>query len=252
MSESKPIRPLFKQFGSKWSAARAGIYPAPEFEVVVEHFAGSAGYALNHCDKSVRLFDVDKNIRELWKWLISADATSAAIKDIPVGLSAGVDIRTLGLSRGQKLLLKHWQRTNNVGECWTVSPWGNKPGQWTENTRARVADEVHAVKHWALLDEAPEFTADATHFVDPPYFDNYAYRQPVIDHAKLGHRCLAGQGQIIVCEGLGKGGTAPTWLPFRECGQRVTSRRKAAESHHRMEYIWTKDVSGSVAGTEGQ
>lgn len=232
------IRPLFKHFGSKWSATKAGLYPAPRFDTVVEHYAGSAGYALNFCDRNVTLFDTDSNISALWIWLIKT-ATEQLVRDIPVGLPVGTEILSLDLTVGQSLLLKHWQRTNNVGECWTISPWGNKPGQWTENTRARVAEEIYAIKHWRF--ESVRFLPNVTHFIDPPYFGNYAYRQPIIDHAELGARCLAGQGQIIVCEGLGKDGTPPTWLPFRECGKRVTSRRKTTQSHHRMEYVWTND-----------
>jgi hypothetical protein len=139
------IGPLFKWFGSKWQAARH--YPPPLRAGIVEPFAGSAGYALNYADREVVLWEADPNLSELWRWLIS-DATPALVREIPIGLPVGLDIRTLGLSDGQGLLLKHWQRTNNAGDCWTVSPWGNMPGQWTENTRARVAEQVCAVKHW--------------------------------------------------------------------------------------------------------
>jgi len=236
------IHPLFKQFGSSWSATRAGLYPEPEYNTIVEHYAGSAGYSLNFCEKNVYLYDTDQHITALWSWLIHW-AKPQDILDIPIGLPEGTNILSLNLMHGQALLLKHWQRTNNVGDCWTISSWGNKPGQWTANTRARVAEEVQAIKHWAILPAKPYLCAEMTHFVDPPYAGNYAYKQPPIDHAELGRRCLAGRGQIIVCEGLAKDGTPPTWLPFRPAGKRVTSRRKANQSHHRMEYIWTNEVT---------
>jgi hypothetical protein len=230
------LHPLFKQFGSKWSSAK--FYPWPEYSTIHEPFCGGAGYSLNHSERKVQLFDTDQNIAELWKWLIGPLATQGAIMEIPVGIPEGTDIRTVGLSRGQSLLLKQWQRTNNVGECWTISKWGHMPGQWTANTRARVAEEAQAVKHWEFLSEPGAFTPETTHFVDPPYKGNYAYRQPLLDFARLANEVQSGSGQIIVCEALNKDGTPPDWLPFEPLVSRVTSRRKKNNSHHRMEYIW--------------
>jgi hypothetical protein len=236
------IRPLFKQFGSKWSSTKAGIYPAPKHRAITEQFCGAAGYSLNFSDRKVFLYDADPMILKLWSWLIS-EATEEQIRAIPLNLPEGLDVRTIGLTEGQALLLKHWQRTNNCGNCWTISPWGNKPGQWTENTRARVAEEFEAVRHWTVLAQPVGFFPDATHFVDPPYVGNYAYKLPQIDHVRLGKECQSGAGQIIVCEGLGKDGSEPEWLPFAPAASRVTSRRKSSQSHHRMEYIWTNEHS---------
>lgn len=225
------LHPLFKQFGSKWSSAK--LYPVPRFQTLVEPFAGGAGYALNHSERDVVLFDTDPNIADLWRWLIG-EATQASILDIPINLPEGTDLREIGLSRGQALLCKHWQRTNNVGECWTVSVWGNKPGQWTANARARVAEEVSGVKHWRFGAPTVE---PATWFIDPPYQANYAYRQPVLDFPRLGLECQKLPGQVIVCEG----GESPNWLPFVPLAERVTSRRKASNNHHCKEWIWMNE-----------
>lgn len=138
--------PLFKWFGSKWQAAK--YYPEPG-DYIIEPFAGSAGYSLRYPRRFVTIAESDPHIYQLWKWLIE-EATESKIKEIPVGLPVGTDIRSLGLSQGQQLLLKSWQRTNNVGNCWTISPWGDKPGQWTLNTRARVSAEFGEVKHWKI------------------------------------------------------------------------------------------------------
>ena len=128
--------PLFKWFGSKWLSAKT--LPPPIHDSIIEPFAGSAGYALRHARHQVLVCETDPHVHALWTWIVR-EATEDAIRAIPVSVPEGTDIRTLGLSAGQALLLKTWQRTNNVGDCWTVSPWGNKPGQWTANTRARVA-----------------------------------------------------------------------------------------------------------------
>lgn len=246
---NKRIGPLFKWFGSKWLSGKK--LPAPEHSHIVEPFGGGGGYSLNHVEKDVLICENDRHLAALWPWLIFT-ATETLIREIPIGIAEGTDIRALGLSEGQALLLKTWQRTNNVGDCWTISPWGNKPGQWTANTRARVAEEVSAIKHWKFsgngLDAmrlaksgyAP-FQHFATWFIDPMYQFNYQYRQSErLDYEELGQLARALPGQVIVCEAVcQKTGQAPEWLPFREFGSRITSRRKAHNNHHSKELIWT-------------
>jgi hypothetical protein len=195
----------------------------------------------------------------LWPWLIH-EATEALIREIPVGVPEGTDIRSLGLSHGQALLLKTWQRTNNVGDCWTISPWGNKPGQWTANTRARVAEEVHAIKHWRFLVDGTSvmrhFTdieaEPATWFIDPMYQFNYQYRhKKPHDYAELGRLARSLHGQVIVCEAIcQKTGKVPAWLPFKFFGERITSRRKAENNHHSKELIWTNPCMFKASGSD--
>ena len=108
----KPVGPMFKWFGSKWGASR--YYPKPMFDYIDEPFAGGAGYSLRYHQKKVRIYDNNPNLIVLWKWLIG-EATEDLIRDIPISIKEGTDIRTLGLSDGQAMLMKHWQRTNNVG-----------------------------------------------------------------------------------------------------------------------------------------
>lgn len=234
---SKITGPFFRWFGGKWNASKH--YPKPTFWDLAEPFAGSACYSLRHHEQQITIYDTDPHLRQLWPWLIG-DATSADILDIPINLAIGTDIRQLGLSDGQALLLKTCQRTNNVGNCWTVSSWGNKPGQWTANHRARVAEQIHAIKHWRF--EPVIYGAGETYFVDPPYQYNYQYRSPRIDYAALAttlYGAAAAGAQVIVCEALcAKTGARPDWLPFLDFRSTVTSRRKATQSHHSSELIW--------------
>lgn len=236
--------PLFKWFGSKWLSSKK--LPAPEHDLIIEPFAGGAGYSLRHYQKRVILAESNALVRELWAWLIST-ATEGAIREIPIDIPEGTDIRTLGLSRGQALLLKHWQRTNNVGDCWTVSPWGNKPGQWTANTRARVASEFGAVGHWDIWpDDGVDVMAilhgtEATWFIDPPYQFNYQYRSAPLDYTELASRVRRLCGKVVVCEAVcAKTGRVPTWLPFEPFEERVTSRRKAENNHHSSELLYVE------------
>lgn len=233
--------PLFKWFGSKWMSGKH--LPAPTHDSIIEPFAGGAGYSLRYADRKVVLAEADPHLSVLWTYLIGK-ATEGNIREIPIGVKEGTDIRTLGLTLGQATLLKSWQRTNNVGNCWTISPWGNKPGQWTANTRARVASEVGAVKHWRVLSSASAaFTtgAEATWLVDPPYLYNYNYRSIPLDYAALAKAVRKCRGQIIACEAIcPKTGATPNYLPFQFWQSRVTSRRKAENNHHSKELLWVR------------
>lgn len=227
--------PLFKWFGSKWSLSKH--YPPPIHDDIIEPFAGSAGYSLRHHPKRVHLYDANQQIRDLWSFLIRA--TESDIREIPINVPVGSDIRELGLSHGQALLLKMWQRTNNVGECWTISPWGHLPGQWTESTRARVAEQHLAIAHWRVLDN--EWCGvNRTWFVDPPYQYGYQYRCNPIDYNQLADdvKYIARDNQVIVCEAMAKDGRCPDWLHFTPFRKQVTSRRKAENHHHSSELIY--------------
>lgn len=243
------IGPLFKWFGSKWQSGKH--YPPPEHDLVIEPFAGGAGYSLNHSERTAILWEEDPHLIALWKWLIF-DATPALVRDIPVGLAIGTDIRQIGLSSGQALLLKHWQRTNNVGDCWTVSPWGHLPGQWTNNTRSRVAEEIEGVKHWRVEPPVHYIDRPATWFVDPPYLYNYRYRRdlPAFDHSSLDRfaQTVSKESLVLFCEAAEKGtGRMPDYLPFAPSHRSITSRRKESQSHHSSELIYIQRPCGHAS-----
>ena len=235
--------PLFKWYGSKWNASKH--YPEPLTEKVFEPFAGSAGYSLRHFHREVELAERDIHLFPLWKWLIE-EATEEKIREIPLDLPYGTDIRSLGLDRGQELLLKSWQRTNNVGNCWTTSPWCNKPGQWTANTRSRVASEFHLIKHWKVHPDGMSLLRDkkdlmTTWFIDAPYQYNYSYSGWTVKFEHLAEVVLSLSGKAIVCEAAcPKTGLKPEWLPFVPFRETVTSRRKSHENHHSKELVFIK------------
>lgn len=230
--------PLFKWFGSKWLASK--LYPPPDHDSIFEPYAGSAGYSLRHFQKNVTIYDDNEQLKALWSWLIN-DANYELIKSIPTNIEVGYDIRNLNLSSGQQLLLKHWQRTNTVGNCWTISSWGNKPGQWTESTRERVAREVEFIKHWKFCPIT--WKEEGTYFVDPPYEFNYRYGIRTFDYDELVQNIssVPESSTVIVCEAAcQKTGALPTYLPFQYFGLRITSRRKKTNNHHSKELIYVQ------------
>ena len=132
------------------------------------------------------------------------------------------------------------------GELLDHFAMGDKPGQWTANTRARVAEQAMGVKHWGVYDDAfsalLKFMGVSTWFIDPPYQYNYNYgKKPLFSYYTLGETIRSKQGQLIVCEAIcPKTGAIPDWLPFEFWGSRITSRRKANNNHHSKELIWVR------------
>lgn len=235
----KKINPLFKNFGSSWASAKH--YPKPIDGLPInEPFSGGAGYSLNYHWFPVNLFEINVHVAGLWQWIIN-DATTQDVLDIPLNVPEGTDIRTLGLSPGQQLMLKQWGRTNNHGNCWTISSWHHKPGQWTSNTRARVAEQIHAVKHWKF--QPIDWTQQGTYLVDPPYKYNYQYGIKDFDYTKLVDNVnQIPQGSLVIaCEAVcPKTGAIPDYLPFQPSHSQVTSRRKASNNHHSKELVYVK------------
>lgn len=240
--------PLFKWFGSKWQNSR--YYPAPHASKIIEPFAGGAGYSLRFAYHDVKLAETDPHISALWAWLIN-EACEEDVLEIPVEFPVGFDIRILPMSKGQQLLVKNWQRTNNVGDCWTISPWGNMPGQWTENARRRVSRELSLVKHWELhadgfqLLESPlKDDPEITWFIDPVYMFNYKYRmKTAFDYERLSSAVHELKGQVIVCEAIcPKTGAIPNYLPFEFFRNSVTSRRAQGSNTHSKELMYYKSA----------
>lgn len=243
-----PSGPLFKWFGSKWLGSR--YYPAPHSTKIVEPFAGGAGYSLRHSDREVIIAEANEYLFMLWDWLIN-DATAEKISAIPLDLKEGSNITNLPLSFGQQLLLKNWQRTNNVGNCWTVSPWGSKPGQWTENTRNRVARDISCVKHWrvekdgfALLESDLSLDSSIAWFIDPIYQYNYQYGMKGFEYDRLASAVMQLRGQVVVCEAIcPKTSAVPNYLPFTFFRDSVTSRRSSGNNTHSKELIFFRPAS---------
>jgi site-specific DNA-adenine methylase len=241
----KVTGPFFKWFGSKWH--NTAHYPEPCFNTIIEPFAGSASYSLHYADHDVVIYDANCQLLDLWAWLINS-ATYDNIKAIPLNIPINTDIRTLSLDYGQQLLLKHWQRTNNVSKTWLISKWTNQPGQWTSNTRARLAEQIYAIKHWKIA--MPSFKECGTYFIDPPYQYNYRYKSSNLlyefgsnetDYELLATsiKNLPIPNQVIVCEARHPNtNVKPKWLPFQDFRESITCRRRKGDRLYSKELIF--------------
>lgn len=206
---------MFAYYGSK--RGLAACYPEPQHDLIVEAFAGSAGYSLygDRWRRRVLLFELDDDVADAWRWLIE-DATPAAVRAIgtpavgtPVaGLPALVRVTTRAAD-GRLAAARGDGRSAALG---TVTP--ETALRW-ERSRAAIAADVAKVKHWEVRQascfEAPE--VEATWFVDPPYQgpvgQGYAHGSESVDFRELARWIGTRRGQVIACEGGGA-----NYLPF--------------------------------------
>lgn len=204
---SRTLRPFFSFFGGKWKLATR--YPAPSRPLIVEPFAGSAGYATRYADRDVVLVDRDPTIAAIWRWLITVSVDE--VMSLPLDPSD-----RSSLHRAPRDLIGFWcargrtRPANTTSSAWLRS--GKWPASfWGEYARARIAEQVPLIRHWRIIEgdytEAPD--VDATWFVDPPYIGSRRYPARVEDYAHLASWTRSRRGQVIACEQSGA-----TWLPF--------------------------------------
>ena len=233
------MKPFFTYTGGKYRLAPR--YPAPAYDMIIEPFAGSAGYSLRYHEKDVVLLDLDPAVATLWEYLIAAAPRDILSLPLYDGTWETTDDLT-SLSDGEKMLIRGWLNKGTFGKrpsAWMRS--GKFDTQfWGEKIRQRVAEQVPLIKHWKVLHEpytnSPD--VDATWFVDPPYqVAGVAYRHGSgdIDFSALGQWCRERSGQTIVCENDGA-----TWLPFRP----FASAHAMSGSHRTgrsAEAVWLSD-----------
>lgn len=234
-------RSVFKYYGSKHRIIPH--YPAPRHNLIVEPFAGSASYSLRYPGNDVLLCETDDEVAELWRGLLAASPSE--VRDLPVNLEVGLDIRSLPIPLWAQYLIKYNQRVG-MSKCWTVSSWGNRSGFWSAKDRDSLAERLPAIKHWQIFHgsivDAP-ITGVATWFVDPPYeAQATVYKNAAPDFPALGQWCREREGQVIVCEAPHPDGRLPTWLPFRHLTYARVGPSGSGKSHaERSELIWTND-----------
>jgi hypothetical protein len=171
MTDAPPLRPFWSYLGGKWR--NAPRYPAPRHDVIVEPFAGSAGYSLRYPERSVILVEKYRPVREAWRWLISASPSD--VLDLPI-VESSDDLpgdtprgarALIGLNLGRAIVSPRRKKTPMVTRYQARCP----TYAWSTEVRARVAAQVPRIKHWKIV--CGDFTwapdVEATWFVDPPY-----------------------------------------------------------------------------------
>lgn len=244
INSKNKMQTFFKYFGGKYRLALK--YPAPRFDLIVEPFAGAAGYSIKYFNKEVVLCDLDPEIVALWRYLIGV--SSEEIMKLPI-LRADERISEYNLIPEAKLLLSRWvqvsHRTSDMSSVWMRSAMFFTPFQdvfWNESIRERIARQVNYIRHWKIYECSYEdcpISGPATWFVDPPYEimgKYYEFGSDRIDYAHLGDWCRTRKGQVIACENEGA-----NWLPFRFLTKNFGGCIQNGKAKISIECVWLND-----------
>lgn len=203
---------MFSYYGTKKKLSPH--YPKPQFDTIIEPFAGAAMYSLfgDNWKKQVILNDKYDRVHQAWDFLIN-HASVEDIKGLP-DFKAGLKLDDLNVSDEEKTLLGFYANPASAVPKKTVSKRGEI--SWGRHKKYLI-DNLYKVKHWKIFNEDYNKleNIDATWFIDPPYqFGGQYYHSSVsnnhMDYNVLSEWCCSRNGEIIVCEN-----DKADWLPFK-------------------------------------
>lgn len=196
---------MFYYYGRKKQIAK--YYPAPNYETIIEPFAGSAAYSLfnDNWKKKIILIEKDERVAEIWKWLIQTAEPEDVYKlpNLNIGDKTSEFLHIIHAATKMAFKYRTIKVTPVLERNWGIS-------------KRTMAQNLYKIKHWKIIcgdfTEAPD--VEATWFIDPPYKGasglGYQYDSNVIDYTKLSAWALSRKGEIIFCEG-----DNGDYLPFK-------------------------------------
>jgi len=196
---------MFYYYGRKKQIIRH--YPAPNYDIIVEPFAGAASFSMHaeNWKKTVLLFEKDEKVAAIWDWLISS-ATENDIRKLPdlkVGERSTEFLHIVHAATKMAFHFKRIKVTPVLARNWEIS-------------RRVFAANLHKVKHWQITcgDYSLSPDIEATWFIDPPYIGEsghgYRHSSKLLDYKSLAAWALDRKGEVIFCEGKNA-----NYLPFR-------------------------------------
>jgi site-specific DNA-adenine methylase len=196
---------MFYYYGRKKQIAK--YYPVPNYDTIIEPFAGAAAYSLygDNWKKNVILIEKDEKVSQIWDWFINS-ATVEEISNLPdlkVGEKSSEFLHIIHAATKMAFHFKTIKVTPVLERNWEIS-------------RRIFAENLFKIKHWTIINgdytEAPNI--EATWFVDPPYKGDagmgYRFSSKLIDYKKLAKWADERKGELIFCEGLNG-----DYLPFK-------------------------------------
>lgn len=215
---------MFYYYGRKDRISKE--YPKPNFDTIIEPFAGSAAYSMRYYDRKVILVEKDPKISSIWKYLIEVD--SDEILSLPI------------LEKGQSLNNEEFNYLSDVQKGVIglfLNPGSAQPKKspgkfcsWTEKNRKKLSEDVLKVKHWEIINDVYQSSPDieATWYIDPPYQGNggqyYRFGNKDFDYLELKNWIMERKGQIIVCEN-----SEADWMDFKPLIEIQGQKRKTKE-----------------------
>ena len=222
---------MFNYYGSKKRVAK--MYPEPGYRQIVEPFCGSAAYSVLHSDRQVWLNDLNRDVCEIWTWLIR----DASVEELwgHHQFHVGDDIRHLAISDSHRLLLSYLVGSLGQQRYYVATQLGLDANRATYKYRVetcirKICQMLLSIRHWQVScgDYRDLPNVEATWFIDPPYTQGgHRYKHRIEDYEELAQWCRTRKGEVIVCEKSGA-----NWLPFEPL------TRYWGQRSHQVEVMW--------------
>jgi site-specific DNA-adenine methylase len=196
---------MFYYYGRKKQIAK--YYPYPNYDTIVEPFAGSAAYSLykDNWKKEVILIEKDEKVVSIWDWLIH-HASVSDIKQLPnlkIGEKSSEFFHIIHAATKMAFHFKTIKVTPVLARNWDI-------------TKRVLEKDLYKIKNWTIICGDYSLAPDkiATWFIDPPYKGKsglgYRYSSKHLDYHELTEWILNRKGEIICCEG-----DQADYLPFQ-------------------------------------
>ncbi len=224
----------FAYYGAKHGLADK--YPAPRHPLVVEPFAGSAGYSTFHAARLERvvLYDIDPKVVDLWHELQSMTVADIDLIGVQLEQEKFTHPLLAGMAGGTTMAAVL------AGKSRIVTP--RMRHDW-RNVRRRIVATLPHLNRWEIhhgtYHDAPDI--EATWHVDPPYQSTtshaglgYRHGDGAIDFTELAAWVRTRRGFVMVCER-----SPATWLPFAPFAAQGNG---ASNDSRRVEVIWRSDM----------
>lgn len=209
---------MFSYYGSKSKIVK--YYPKPKYNTIIEPFAGSARYSLEHFENDIMLYEIYEKVFRIWKYLICSKEKD--ILSLP-DLSIGDDIRNFKLlSDVERWLIGYQLQRGNARPGNIV----NKRCRWNTDKK-RIASNIYKVKHWKVFRKNGIDVSwnNASVFVDPPYQNQtHKYTHHKVDYNKIANKIKNDNGQMIVC-----GNSNDSWIKFEPLVEMMGNNKKHIE-----------------------
>lgn len=217
---------MWSYYGSKSKLVH--LYPEPQYDRIIEPFAGTARYALRYWDRDITIIDKDRDIIAIWKWL--QQCSPEDILKLPV-LNVGERLDNFVFDCVEaKLLMGFLITTGASRPCKTATfrATAHRPNLIPYSLN-RIANSLHKIKHWNIVygDYFNIANVEATWFIDAPYEVGGAYyRHSQIDYDYLRSWVNCRRGQTIVCEN-----TNAKWITVQPLKTFKGSRKYSVEGY---------------------
>ena len=232
---------FFNYYGGKASSAER--YGEPRKPVVIEPFAGGAGYSTFWSVKHVKLYDIRRELVDLWQWLI--ECPDSDIEELPDWIDSVEHL--LSIPRPAQDLIATWlvysgDQIGRFNENRTIDFYLKQRelgdhSIWSPTMKARIIRQKPIIANWTCecmsYEDIPNI--DAHWHVDPPYQKQMKVydKTQTIDFVHLAEWCRTRNGTIDVCEEKGA-----DWLPFLP----LHTRNNNANNKY-TEMVWRKDYN---------